>query len=187
MLIEEIRNQLAGGMAPIDFNPSIREVGIKVDQVTNDAIAIECFSDDKCNDFYVPYENVKVEFSKSRQKYFCVLPAKVLSLDKQKGVWQVSSMTDQGITWTKIGTQGAWLYREKLYDLLGDLPGYYYEQGKLWFENYNPGVNADNLLVKLIIDRAVFDDEDDYKITPNLERLVVDKVFEMFSPNVARK
>lgn len=182
MLIEEVRNQLAGGMAPINFNPSIREVGIRVDQVANEAIGIECFSDDKCNDFHVAYPNIPIVKDASLDKYYCELPAKVIALPRQKGVWHVSAMKDQSLPWVKIGTQGAWLYKEKLFDLLGDTPGYYYEQGKLFFENYNPSSDTDNILVKLIVDRAVFDDEENYCVTPNIEKLIVEKVFELFSP-----
>ena len=184
MLIEQIRNNLAGGMAPITFNPSIREVGIRVDQVANAVIRINCENDGgvACGDYYTAYENVAILKDAGLNKYYCVLPAKVISLSNQKGVWQVSTMQDQSEPFTSIGTQGASIFKDDLYDLLQDEAGYYYEQGKLFFENYNPVQNTDTLLLKLIVDRSVFSDEEDYCVPPDIEDLIVEKVMLTYRP-----
>jgi len=184
MLTELIRNALAGGMAPANFNPSKSEVGLRVDQVANGIIRINCEADSGilAGAYYVPYEDVPILKDEKLNKYYCELPAKVISLANEKGVWQVSTMQDQSIIFIPIGTQGAWKYKEELFDLLGNNPGYYAQQGKLFFENYNPVENTDTLLLKLIVDRSVFDDEEDYCVPPDIEDMIVDKVMLTYRP-----
>lgn len=187
IIVEQVKNQLAGGKAPANFPITDQEIGKKVDQITNDIIAINCMEDILCDDYCLPFEDVEILLDAALNKYYCVLPAAVISLPRQKGVWQVSSMQDQSLPYVSIGTQGASRYKADLADLLQGNVGYYYQQGKLFFENYNPALNTTTLLVKLIVDRSYLEDEDSYCVPGNIEKMIVEKTFETFPGYSSKK
>lgn len=188
IMIEQVRNKLAGGKAPANFPVTLREAGKLIDQIANEVIKIECKMDLMCGEYCIPYESISIKKDDSLNKYYCDLPAKVLGLDHQKGVWSVSSMKDQSTPWVRITTQGAFLYKSKMQNLLeecGEVPGYYYQPGapKLFFEGYDPAIHTDNVLIKLVSDRSSLDDEDDYCIPADMENIIIDRVFQKFNPS----
>ena len=60
--------------------------------------------------------------------------------------------------------------------------GYYNDQKRVYLVNYNPATNTDNLLVKLVVDRSELDEEADYQITPEVQKLILRETVNFFQP-----
>lgn len=179
IFIEQIRRQLAGGNVPTNFAITPQEVGKKVDQVANDAIKIMCLQG-MAADYVTTYENVKVQFDSNKNQYYCELPNKVISLPSQSGVYQVSTMKDQSKLILACSPSVEFLYSSDINAILQGNVGYYNQQNKLYLVNYESLTDTDTLLLKLVVDRSVFDDEEDYQVPPDMEALILMKTLELF-------
>ena len=179
ILIEQVRRRLAGGEVPNNFPITVRDVGKMVDQVSNGVIEIKCkqgFQDD----YVTTFENVPIAYDQAKCLYYSQLTGKAISLSSQGGIYQVSTMTDQAKTFIGCPVNAQFLY-PNLADLLGDDAGYYNQQFKIWYVNYIPTEQTDTILLKMIIDRSVFEDDEDYQIPAGeVENLIIDLVFNKF-------
>lgn len=180
ILIEQVRRRLAGGEVPNNFPITVRDTGKMVDQVANAAIKITCLNEGWDN-FLTPYENVPVLFDSAKNLYYCVIKQSI-GFKNQDGVFQVSTMEDQVNIFTPMPANTQWQFSENMNLILGNSVGYYNEQKKIYLINYSPSEDANELLVKLVVDRSELDDEEDYKITPELEKLILQEVFNFFQP-----
>lgn len=178
ILIEQVRRRLAGGEVPNNFPITVRDVGKIVDQVTNSVITINCLQG-LWDDYLTTYENRDITLDTNKNLYYTDLPAKPLSLPDQMGVYQVSTMQDQSRIFLATRPNAQFLYSDINLTLQGNV-GYYNEQDKIYFVNFIPTENATKILVKEIVDRSVFDDEEDYQIPPSIEELIINNVFNKF-------
>ena len=181
ILVEQIRRKLAGGNVPNNFAITELEVGKQVDQVANAVIKIACLNEGFDN-FLATYEDVKIVKDTLKNIYYCELPAKVIGFKNQEGVYQVSTMQDQSSLFTPCPTNVQWMSGEKINEQLQGRSGYYNQQQKLYFVNYSPSTNTDTILLKLIVDRSYLEEEDDYQITPDLQKLILQETFNFYAP-----
>lgn len=179
VLVEQIRRKLAGGNVPNSFPITEQEVGKIVDQVSNSVIAIQCLQG-FWDDYITTYEDREIKLDTKKNLYYTDLPAKPISLPDQQGVYQVSTMQDQSKIFLATRPNAEFLYSDINLVLQGK-GGYYNTQDKIYFVNFIPSNNAETVLVKEIVDRSVFDDEQDYQIPPSIEDLILNTVFNKFS------
>jgi len=179
ILVEQIRRKLAGGNVPNNFPITEQEVGKLVDQTTNSIIGIN-YLNGLYDDYITTYENLEIKLDTTKNIYYCTLPAKPISVPNQGGVAQVSTMQDQSKLFLAVTANAQFLY-SNISEILQGNSGYYVEQDKLYFVNYNPSTNADKILLKVLVDRSVFDDEEDYQIPPSIEELILTTVINKFS------
>lgn len=181
VLVEQVLRKLTGGNISSSFAVTELEVGKLVDQITNGVIRINCLQG-FWDDYLTTYENVSIIKDERKNLYYCTLPSKVISLPNQMGVFQVSTMQDQSILFIPATANASWLYGEELNITLQGNSGYYNEQDKLYFINYNPSTNTDTILLKLIVDRSELEEDVDYQIPPDAEEIILAKAFNFYMP-----
>lgn len=179
VLVEQVLRKLTGGNLSSSFAITELEIGKQIDQVTNAIIRINCLNGN-WDDYLTTYENIPIVKDTNKDIYYCTLPAKVISIPNQMGVFQVSTMKDQSSIFLPATANAAWLYGEDLAISLQGNSGYYNEQDKLYFLNYNPSTNTDTILLKLIVDRSELDEEEDYQIPPDIEEMILLKTFNFY-------
>lgn len=180
ILVEQIRRKLAGGNVPNNFAITELEVGKQVDQVANEVIYIRCADDGAWDNFLTTYENVPITLDSAKALYYFEIP-RVIGFKNQQGVFQVSSMKDQESIFMPLSANGQWLY-QNINEVLEGCVGYYNDQKRVYLVNYNPATNTDNLLVKLVVDRSELDEEADYQITPEVQKLILRETVNFFQP-----
>lgn len=181
ILVEQIRRKLTGGNVPNSFAITELEVGKQVDQVANEVIYIRCADDGAWDNFLTTYENVPIVLDSAKALYYFEIP-RVIGFKDQQGVFQVSSMKDQSLLFIRVQANALWQYGEKLNMILEGQAGYYNEQKRVYLVNYNPATSTDNLLVKLVVDRSELDEEADYQITPEVQKLILRETVNFFQP-----
>jgi hypothetical protein len=179
LLVEQVRRKLAGGNVPNNFPITELEIGKMVDQSANAVIATQCLQG-LWDDYLTEYEDLPIKLDEKKNLYYTDLPAKVISLPNQLGVFQVSTMQDQSSIFIPTTVNSQWLY-PNLAEILQGNSGYYNEQKKIYFVNYNPNDNTDTILLKLIVDRSELDEEADYQIPPSIEEIIYATVLNKFS------
>lgn len=120
-----------------------------------------------------PYKNVPVAYDSDMKKWYCVLPARVVDLPKNMGVYYVATMTDPDSAYvpSELGSNTTSIYGD------GGVGRYYPEKKKLFF---NRDLSGYEMFLRLVPCGEDIDPLADYLFPPDMEEILVDAAYNKF-------
>ncbi len=188
ILMERAKRMIAGGTPNDYFRWKDQEILRAVQEVCNAIVKrrflenLKLGDTDVENNYLSVYEEVPVLKSTTQNKFYSVLPARVIPLPDGKEVYQVSLTQDQENSFLPCSAGVYQVYGDvnnEMY-LDGNI-GFYQEANKIYYVNMIPSDSITSVMMKLVVDRRYLDENQDY-ILADQENEVVNTVFQQFMP-----
>ena len=121
------------------------------------------------------FEDIPVLLNEKRNEKYIDLPAKVMSLPANRGIRLVCPMQDQSYSFIYRANNTVNIYKQLDVDNYSDIPRYYVEGQRLYFDKHIPDY-FDVLLLKLIVEFDDLEDNDEVEIPSRYGKLIFDLV-----------
>jgi hypothetical protein len=184
-IAEQALRILSGGTPHVDREIDIREIMLYLDQLRDNRCRIDALNGikqgiyDISSDYLTQYENVDIQTDTTRNQRYITLPASVIDLPNEMGVYQITSMQNPEVAFYRIPSLSAPLYRGKPAINI-DVNTYYWTVGqKAWFKNIDKMV--DKLFVTLVASSKDIAENANYPVPPDVEAELLELLVKAFS------
>lgn len=129
------------------------------------------------------YPDVLVAMDKTRGEKYSYLPITIIQLPLHAGIRMVHTQCDQSeqVHWRPNNNIGI-LNQLEVFTTGKDLPTYYVEHGKLYYDR----MKSDNVTMKLIPSFSSYEDDDEVPVVSGYEGWVFDMVSQRYTQGSAR-
>ena len=178
-LAEQALRIILGGHPTPDSGVKIQELMIHVSQAFANIVRRTYFEDKAegepwiSGSFIYTFKDVEVKEDKALKKFFTELPATTVTLPRDLGVFQVSSMIDQADAFKPVSTGFEAMNKGLLVGGLENSFGYYPEGNRIYFVNMVDTNKVDKVLVKLVAPLGGIGDEDDITVNDDIQQQIV--------------
>jgi len=185
-LAEQALRILSGGDVSKDSETDIRELMIAVSQARDKIVRMELFQMiaageyDINSEYLVTYESVAVSKDMAKNLFYSILPAKVITLPKGMGVYQISLMQDQYNAFAPLPANFMSMYRNLPSQGLEGRFGYWQEGARVYYTGVD-SVETPTVLMKLVPASNEVGEDDVFPIPPDKEYDVVSMAIQMYA------
>lgn len=189
-IIEQVRRRLAGGDPSWDFKIDQREIALAADEIRDNLVTIKLYQSLQGEDrevdgsYLVTYDDVPVLFDQHSKQYYSELPAKLLSLPRDRGIEQVMLKQDLRNTFIPIKLTEIPLF-STVGSVLDGNYAYYRSGEKLFYYNVPISGFPCGLTMVLIPQGKYVPDDQNY-CDPDLQDTIVTETFKRFVPMSAK-
>lgn len=182
-LAEQIMRILAGGDLKPDRNIDIREVMMYLDQTRDDLVVQSLRTNIKNGEYDIDpswlsyYPSVAVGEDTATGKKCVTIPASRLSLPKDMGLYQVSTI-DQDSIFIPVRAGNQWMFKNSGVFNVDDNTYYYPVANKIIFINLDDEVST--VLIILAASSKDIAEDAIFPINPDYEKMIIDTVLERF-------
>lgn len=179
-LPELVRDLKSGGDASIEgkYHPNI--INKIADMVIGGLIAADMFKNQESNgyeingDFLTPFVNVPVLNDVDRDEKYSVLPAAVISLKQNRGMYRVSAMQDKefGFSQVPVGSHDIFRILEAHY--ISKRTEFYLERNRIYYRKI--GLTVDKVLIKMVAAITNLDPDQPIAIPASMEGEFLDTI-----------
>lgn len=188
---EQVIRQLNGADIIIDEQADLRLLFSRLDKARNSFIfkyyasLNEYERRELMGSYAVPFYNVTIQYDNDRKQYYCDLPAKVLGIQNDLGVYKVSFIEDFDNDFIRIPLGSMSMYRGMVTSNFEGRIGWTLEGGKkLYFPTLSQQAESyegKKLHLLLLCDSAEIDLDAEYYIPAEFEEDIINQVFQTMS------
>jgi len=184
-IAEQALRIISGGTPTVDSEVDIREIMLLLDQVRDQRVRIDALQGRKIGDYNISsdylsyYEDVDINTDTAKKARYITLPAAVIDLPDEMGVYSISPMQNQEINFIRVPSMAMPLYRGKQ-SFNTEATTYYWLIGnRVYFKNTDP--TLEKVLVAMVASSKDIAESADFPVPPDVEAELIELVIQIFS------
>lgn len=183
ILYEQIQRRYHGGDVPSEGGIAWEDIRLMVSDISSYLTRMSLYENMQLEGirtvdsmFIAVFEDVAVQYNEARDKYYTELPARPVNLPGGMGVFQVSPMQDERMSFIPLLSGAAALMLGSDWLRLEGWVGFVMEGRRIYYHNFEKHKrNVKTVLVKMVGSLEDYDDDMELPISPDLQSRIIDE------------